>query len=36
MQLRELQKSFQSHLLGGENTVLPQILDAPPLAPAAR
>jgi hypothetical protein len=36
MQLKDLQRSFQSHLLSGENTVLPQILAAPPLSPAAR
>jgi len=36
MQLRDLQRSFQSHLLHGGNTVLPQILSAPPLSVAAR
>ena len=34
--LRELQQRFQSHLLTGDEGVLPQILDAPPLPAAAR
>jgi hypothetical protein len=36
MRLVELQRSFQQHLLMGDDAILESVVDAPPLPPAAR
>jgi hypothetical protein len=36
MRLVELQRNFQRHLLAGDDAILDSVVDAPPLAPAAR
>jgi len=36
MRLTELQRSFQTHLLLGDDAILESVVDAPPLTPAAR
>jgi len=36
MRLVELQRNFQAHLLMGDDAILKSVVDAPPLAPAAR
>jgi len=36
MRLVELQRNFQAHLLAGDDAILRSVVDAPPLAPAAR
>ena len=36
MRLVELQRNFQQHLLAGDDAILESVVDAPPLAPAAR
>jgi hypothetical protein len=36
MRLAQLQRNFQAHLLMGDDAILESVVDAPPLAPAAR